>query len=107
MTAILKVSPDVKINTTSDALDLIANSGTSQIILWQESLSPNFFDLKTGLAGEIMQKLVNYQVKWALVGNFENIPSKSLKAFILECNRGNTLFFAKDLREAENLLENN
>ncbi len=56
-----------------------------------------FYDLKTQIAGEILQKYANYRVKLAIVGDFEKYTSNSLKAFILECNRGNQIFFCSDL----------
>lgn len=98
------ISSSIIINKVADALDLIADpelEESRKIILHKENISPQFFDLRTGLAGEIIQKLVNYQVRWAIVGDFENIVSKSLKAFIIESNRGNVIYFAKNLESAK------
>jgi Domain of unknown function (DUF4180) len=37
------------------------------LILSESDLGPAFFDLRTGLAGELIQKLVNYRVRTAII----------------------------------------
>jgi hypothetical protein len=49
--------------------------------------------LKIRLAGEILQKFINYGVKIAIIGDFSGYSSKSLKDFIYECNNGNAIFY--------------
>jgi hypothetical protein len=96
-------SDQVLIANVQDALDLMAKpalAGIRKIILHKDNIDPNFFDLRTGLAGEILQKFVNYSIQLAIVGDFENITSESLKAFIIECNRGTQIFFLKDSESA-------
>lgn len=92
------------INSTSDLLDIIAtaiyNYGCIGIIVPKESLNANFFDLKTGVAGELLQKCSNYQMKLAVVGDFSEYTSKSLKDFIYECNKGNLVFFKSNQEQA-------
>ena len=66
------------------------------MILNETNLRPEFFELRTGMAGEILQKFSQYSVKLAIIGGFEKNKSKSLKAFILESNRGNQIFFVPD-----------
>lgn len=93
------VSDGVAINTTQDALDLIANAwyqGASHVILHENSLRPAFFDLKTGMAGEILQKFTNYHMGLVIIGDFDKFESESLKAFIIECNRGRQIAFVSD-----------
>lgn len=41
--------------------------GKAGLILTEDDLSPEFFELKTGLAGELLQKLVNYKVRTAII----------------------------------------
>lgn len=45
------------------------------------------------MAGDILQKYTNYQVKIAIVGDFEVYGSKSLRDFIYESNKGSQVFF--------------
>ncbi len=92
-------SPGLEIKSEQEALDIMANAGyqgATAIILPAENLSADFFDLKTGLAGDILQKFSNYRMKLAIIGSFEGYKSRSLAAFIRESNRGNLIFFVPD-----------
>ncbi|MED1876942.1 DUF4180 domain-containing protein, partial [Brevibacillus borstelensis] len=79
-------SSEIVIEDVQSALDLIATvhyeTGCDRIILNKSLVSESFFDLKTRLAGEILQKFINYRVKLAIVGDFSVYSSKSLKDFI-------------------------
>jgi hypothetical protein len=93
----------VLIADVSSALQLmmdVSYSGCSRIIFHQRNIAPAFFDLKTGLAGDILQKVSNYRLQIAIVGDFEELASPSLKAFIAESNRGRQVFFVKDVETA-------
>ncbi|MNW41321.1 hypothetical protein D3C74_184550 [compost metagenome] len=94
----------VLIEDIQSALDLIATvqyeTGCNRIVIHKASLSESFFDLKTRLAGEILQKFINYSVKAAIVGDFSVYSSKSLKDFIYECNNGRDIFFLPTEEEA-------
>ena len=97
------ISEEIIINNLQDALDLIANISyqeINKIILKENNITNSFYNLRSGLAGEILQKCVNYGFKIAIVGNFEKYEGKSLKAYIIECNRGNQSFFVSDISEA-------
>ncbi len=91
------------INTVQDATDLMGNAdyqGARNIILEEKNLDPLFFDLKTGIAGDILQKISNYHMKLAIIGDFEKFNSNALNAFVIECNRGNHIFFVSDFDSA-------
>lgn len=97
------VSKDTVIGTVRDATDLMGNAdyqGARNIILEEGNLDPVFFDLKSGMAGEILQKYSNYHMKLAIVGEFGKFCSAALNAFIIECNRGNSVFFVPDFDAA-------
>ena len=97
------VADEVVINNVQDALDLMVNptlEHVRKIIVHQENVSPDFFVLRSGLAGEILQKFVNYRVQMAIVGDFDKIESDALKAFIMESNRGKDVFFLGDIDSA-------
>ena len=94
------VSDEIVIRSPQQALDLMmdcAYQGATSIIIHEYNLAPEFFDLKTGLAGAVLQKFVNYNIQVAIVGDFTNITSKSLNAFKFESNRGNQIFFLESL----------
>ncbi|MFV0414119.1 MAG: DUF4180 domain-containing protein [Oscillospiraceae bacterium] len=93
-----------KIASGQDALDLIAEVyyqlGCSRVAIAKQALGEDFFVLSTRLAGEILQKFVNYQVKAAIYGDFSGYTSKPLKDFMVESNRGGGIFFTDTLQQA-------
>ena len=90
-------SNEVLITDGQSAMDLLATvryeTGCSALLLPKQTISEDFFHLSTGLAGEVLQKFVNYQMKLAIVGDFSAYPSQNLKDFIYESNHGNTVCF--------------
>ncbi|WP_339291502.1 DUF4180 domain-containing protein [Paenibacillus sp. FSL W8-0187] len=90
-------SNEILIKDVQSALDLMATvqyeTGSHRMVMKQSIFSEAFFDLKTRLAGEILQKYINYHVKVAIIGDFSVYPSQSLQDFIYECNKGNDFFF--------------
>ncbi|HHX24325.1 MAG TPA: DUF4180 domain-containing protein [Thermoanaerobacterales bacterium] len=97
-------SSELLITDVQSALDLIATiqyeTGCNYIILNKSAICEGFFDLSTRLAGEILQKFINYHVKIAIIGDFSIYTSKSLKDFIYESNKGKNIFFLPDERQA-------
>lgn len=97
------ISDDLIIIEPKDALDLMGETysiGTNKIILRENQLSPGFFDLKTKLSGEILQKFSNYNFQLAIIGDFSKYKSKSLHDFIFESNKGNRIFFLDNIEDA-------
>lgn len=97
------VSDEVLIREVQDALDLMADcgyQGARDIILHRKNLMPAFFDLSTGIAGEILQKFSNYRVRLAIVGDFEEGTSASLRDFIRESNKTGRIIFVGTSDEA-------
>lgn len=96
-------SDGIVINEVQDALDLMANcnyQGAERIILSENQLNPDFFDLKTRFAGDILQKFSNYRNRLAIVGDFSKYESKSLQDFIYESNNGKIVNFLSSKEEA-------
>jgi len=92
-------SDEIVIKTPQDALDIRADAGyyeARSLIIREKNLSPEFFDLRTRIAGEILHKFSNYMVKMAIIGDFEKYRSESLKAFIRESTRGKQIFNVPD-----------
>jgi uncharacterized protein DUF4180 len=89
------------LRTGQDANDLIGeakSSGASLVVLPIARLDPAFFELRTGVAGEMVQKFVTYQVPVAIVGDTSQLESesKSLRDFIYESNRRGSVWFLAD-----------
>ena len=103
------VSSDEKIITdTQSALDLVMTvkyeTGTNKIIMDKRNISDEFFVLSSGMAGEILQKFINYHIKIAIYGDYSGYTSKPLKDFIYESNKGKDVFFVSTLDEAVDML---
>ncbi|WP_447637798.1 DUF4180 domain-containing protein [Flavobacterium microcysteis] len=103
-TNIAEITSDNEIiKTTDDGLDLLGNlyyQGFDKIIVYEKNITSDFFDLKTGIAGEILQKFSTYRVRLAIVGNFSKYQSKSLKDFIFESNKVGQIYFLPSLSDA-------
>ena len=97
------ISKDIIIKNIQDALDLMANAPSDYIIIHDYNLEPDFFDLSTRLAGEILQKFTNYQVKLAIIGDFSKYKSKTLKDFIYESNKNKEYLFVNSLEEVKKM----
>ncbi len=101
------ISEKIIITETQDALDLMAEcqyQGSNTLILHQHQIVTSFFDLKTGLAGEILQKFSTYSFRLAIVGDFSKYTSKSLRDFIFESNKYGRINFVSSIEEAVNRL---
>ncbi|MED1266228.1 DUF4180 domain-containing protein [Bacillus mycoides] len=94
----------VLISDVQSALDLMATvqyeADSKRIAINKSLISESFFDLKTRLAGDILQKFINYSVKIAIIGDFSMYTSKSLKDFIYECNKGKDVFLLATEQQA-------
>ncbi len=104
------VSDTFVIKTSEDGLDLLGDlyyQGFDKIIIQEKNITPDFFDLKNGMAGEILQKFSNYRVRLAIVGDFTCYSSRSMKDFIYESNKKGQINFVDTMAEALNLLSRN
>lgn len=85
------------ITDVQSALDLIMTvkyeTGCTNIAVNKESVVNDFFVLSSCLAGEILQKFINYGVRFAIYGDFSKYTSKPLKDFIYESNQGRDIYF--------------
>lgn len=92
------------ITDTRSALDLAMTvkyeAGAARIAIDKKLVCEDFFILSTGVAGEILQKFINYQVKMAVYGDFSWYTSKPLHDFIYESNQGKDFFFVATQEEA-------
>jgi hypothetical protein len=97
-------SSNMLITDVQSALDLMATVSyevsCQRIIINKSAICEEFFDLKTRLAGEILQKFINYRTKIAIIGDYSTYTSKSLKDFIYESNNGRDIFFLSNEDQA-------
>lgn len=90
-------SDEVLIRDAQSALDLLMTAKyearSSSIAISKDCITEEFFILSTRLAGEVLQKFINYQAKIAIYGDFSRYTSKPLKDFMYESNQGKDIFF--------------
>lgn len=101
------ISDDLIINTTEDGLNLLGNlyyQDFDKIIIHEKNITSDFFDLKNGIAGEILQKFSNYRVRLAIVGDFTKYSRKSVNDFIYESNKGKQVVFVSSVKEGLEIL---
>lgn len=101
------ITDEIILKTTEDGLDLLGNlnyQGFDKIIIHEKNIIPEFFDLKTRIAGDILQKFTQYQMPLAIVGDFSKFNSKSLNDFIYESNKGKQINFVTSQSEAIKIL---
>lgn len=99
------ISSDEKlIVDVQSALDLAMTvkyeTGAAKIVINKSAVCDEFFILSSGMAGEILQKFINYHVRMAIYGDYSQYTSKPLKDFIYESNNGNDFFFVSTKDEA-------
>jgi hypothetical protein len=103
---------DEPVTGEGDAVQLIAQAHYDHEAEWvalrADRLGDDFFELRTGLAGGITQKFVNYRMKLAVVGDISErlAGSTSLADWVRESNGGRDLWFVPDLQALGDRLEN-
>ena len=87
----------------TDLIGALFESGAKLAAIPLQRLGPDFLRLSSGVAGEVLQKIVNYRFRVAIVGDVSEpaSASKALGDFIVESNRGRTVWFVADLAELE------
>jgi hypothetical protein len=93
-----------KLADEAAARDLIGEAmyaGVQWVSVPVERVAEDFFLLRTGLAGEIAQKFVNYRLRLAIVGDISHhvASSTALRDFVFETNRGRQLWFVTTQEE--------
>lgn len=108
--AVELVSEDLLIIDTASGSELLIDLYYQHfdiILLHEKNIDPSFFELNTGIAGEILQKATNFKLRLAFIGNFEAYSSKSLHDFIRESNRHGKILFVSSVTEAISIFEKN
>ena len=96
------ISDNIVLQTVEDAVDLIGNmsyQGFDKLIIHEENIISDFFELKNKIAGNILQKFSQYSMPLAIIGDFEKYESKSLNDFIFESNKGKQINFVTTIED--------
>jgi hypothetical protein len=98
-----------KLVSEHDATDFVGAAIEQQarlVAIPVARLSDDFFHLSTRLAGNVVQKFVNYNVQLAIIGDLSTwtAASNALRDFVTEANRGRAIWFVDDQHELERRL---
>ncbi|MBN1657324.1 MAG: DUF4180 domain-containing protein [Anaerolineae bacterium] len=77
-----------------------AENDADSLLFDEGALPPEFFDLSSGLAGELLHRLSIYQMRLAAVVPDLTIYSAHFQAFALEANKGEQFRFFLTRQEA-------
>lgn len=98
------ISDQILVANAEEGLQLLGDlyyQRYDKIIIYEANITPDFFDLKTGLAGEVLQKFSNYRMQLVIIGEFSKYPGKSIRDFIYESNKGKTVNFLPTIAAAK------
>ena len=90
---------DFRIQKPGDIIELVG-AGVGRAILLDGQFAADFFDLSTGLAGEVVQKCVNYGIRVAVITTTLAERSTHFRQFAQESTRHGRFVFASSMDEA-------
>ncbi len=88
----------------SEVLELVAGCiehDATGVLIESRMLPPEFFDLRSGFAGEFLQKLVNYGLRLAAVFPNEAAYGERFREFLVEAKRGRSFRSFSERADAE------
>ncbi len=91
--------PIASVRDASALLEQAFEQRASVVVVPAERLATAFFRLRSGVAGEIVQKFVNYRMTFAVIGDISahTAGSDALRDFVRESNRGASTLFVGEL----------
>ena len=86
------------VSSERDATAIIGDAFSGRanwVVIPISRLPDDFFRLRTGIAGAIIQKFANYHLRLAIAGDITDrvAESAALRDFVIEANRGAQLWF--------------
>ncbi len=101
------ISSEVQISSEEDVLDIVGTcfgNSCNYVMLHGEVLSEDFFNLKTKVAGMMLQKFINYHIKVAAILPSDEKIKGRFGEMVSETNKGNDFRVFKNVEEAEKWL---
>ena len=99
-------SDEIVITDAQSALDLLMTAkyelGTKNIVIDKKQIKEDFFILSSGLAGDILQKMINCGGRIGVYGDYSHYTSKPLHDFIYEINKGHVVFLLQPRMKRQN-----
>jgi hypothetical protein len=84
-----------------DALGEASQHDPEMIVVPAERLDEDFFRLRTGIAGQVIQKFLTYRLRLVVLGDISRHlrESSALRDFVYECNSGPHVWFVAEVGE--------
>lgn len=99
-------SDEIVITDAQSALDLLMTAkyelGTKNIVIDKKQIKEDFFILSSGLAGDILQKMINCGGRIGVYGDYSHYTSKPLHDFIYESSKGHDVFLLQPRMKRQN-----
>jgi hypothetical protein len=91
--------PIADANGARDLIEAALSEEAQVVAVPVERLDAAFFQLRSGLAGEVLQKCANYGLTLAVVGDVSahTAASEAFRDLVVEADRGTSLLFVTDL----------
>lgn len=91
----------ISIRSFSDISDAVgACIGADGLILTENDLAKEFFDLRSGLAGELFQKFINYNLRVAIVAQDYEVYGERFSELVYEHKSHSLIRFVRSKEEA-------
>lgn len=88
------------LDSVSDAID-VKGIGLPGCIFTEADVGRDFFDLRNGIAGEVFQKFVNYNLRVAFVVSSEHSYGDRVTELIRDHKRRSSVRFFSSIEEAK------
>ncbi|AOP36408.1 hypothetical protein A0128_20555 [Leptospira tipperaryensis] len=96
---------DILLEDPNSFLEIVFSTSSETIVFSKSNFHEKFYELKSGFAGEILQKITNYKLRMIILGDFSGYESKSFKDFVYESNQNGKVIFISDLEAGLKLLK--
>lgn len=93
------IADGIVITGLQELLDIVSDYSVKRIIIRKENIDASFFDLSSGFAGEMLQKVSQYRIYLGILGDFETIENSGMQDFMWESNQGGQIVFKKTVKE--------
>lgn len=87
--------------TVNDVLSQALSHQADLVTIPVARAGAGFFELRNGIAGEVLQKFANYRLRVAFIGDLsaELTRSRPLRDFVRESNEGSQIWFIATLAD--------
>ena len=92
------------LSSEKDAIELVSacfSNDTGSLLLHERSVSPDFFNLRSGLAGAVLNKFQIYNIKIALIIEDMELLEGRFGELVMESNKGNEFRVYDSVQAAE------